>query len=332
LSIGAYAGAHDGQSPVERKIAEIVSRSAGGEGIPCAVVVAAGNAGADDGHFSGELRGGGRLRFEWRLDPRGSAQKKLEIWYRSPAPINVELSLANASDVTGLPVLLEPGRTIPIDLPGSRSGVAEHTPLARGALSRVRILIHPPYLPALLSRPPGEIAFEIRCSAPDIAARPVPLHAWIEREDDPAERPTLYPSCPASTLTTLASAEGAIVVAGYDHHQAPRPAVFPRSSLGPSPWGAADRLPAPTVAAPAGRIWGAWSKTTDFIETSGTGAAAALTAGAVALLMQRAAFQGRQFDSRRAAAMLAAGSSPAWNPRLGDGPLNISPHFEGAVL
>src|SRR5690606_3528963 len=67
LSIGAYGGGHDGRSTVERQIAEISERGAGADNMPCAVVVSAGNAGTEEGHFGGRIEPGRPLSFAWRM-------------------------------------------------------------------------------------------------------------------------------------------------------------------------------------------------------------------------------------------------------------------------
>lgn len=325
LSIGAYAGAHDGQSPVERAITAIVQRSLVAKCPPCAVVVAAGNAGLDDGHFAGTATPGRPLAFAWRMNRDDLTHNKLEIWYRSASPPGVSIALQD--NVGAAPLEITPGLTHVIAAAGVRIGIAEHVQHARGALSRIRILVHPPSIPRhLWPEHSGELSLDIHCTAPDDES--VPLHAWIERDEGLANRSSLYPSTPCATLTNIAAAEGALVVAGFDHHQrGDDPAVFPPSSAGPLPWQEAGARPAPLVAAPAHRVWSARSKSGGFTEISGTSAAAALASGAVALLMQRILGTRRSFDPHRLAERLVA-SHRGWNPRFGYGPVNIAHVFE----
>lgn len=324
LSIGAYSGAHDGRSAVEHKIAELAARGAQGGDLPCAVVVSAGNAGTEEGHFSGEAEPDRPISFAWRMNREDVTQNKLEIWYRSEKPLEVVLSpgagIAEALNIS-------PGRTRAIELCGVRVGIADHVPDARAPLSRVRILLHPPFVPDHVWPATGELSFDI-CCATDGSGR-TRIHAWIERDDGLGNRSTLNPSDPASTLSGLAAAEGAIVVAGYDHHRASEhPDVFPQSSLGPLPWG--GRGTAPLVCAPGHRIWGARSKTAGFIETSGTSAAAAFTSGVMALLMQRLA-RSRSLDPIGIADLLIAPDRRrAWSPRFGLGAINVA-HVLGEV-
>jgi len=329
LSIGAYAGAHDGRSEVERKITEIVDRGRRGHGPPCAVVVSAGNAGVEEGHFSGEAGPTRPLTFAWRMTRGDLTQNKLEIWYRSAAPLKISSSHP-AQGGNEAALTISPGRTHTIEAGGVRIGIGDHVHLARAPLSRVRILLHPPYVPEhFWPTDSDELSFELRCAV--TSRERIPVHAWIERDDGLANRSTVYPSHPAATLSSIAAAEGAIIVAGHDHHTGgDAAAVFPPSSLGPAPWSPAQAAHAPLVSAPAHRIWGARSNSSGFVETSGTSAAAALTSGVVALLMQRTSGS-RSFDPRRWAELLVAPDrQQSWSPRFGRGAVNVA-HILGEV-
>ena len=60
-----WAGAHDGRSAVERRITELVKQGESGDGPACAVVVVAGNAGAEDGHFAATVTRETPASFTW---------------------------------------------------------------------------------------------------------------------------------------------------------------------------------------------------------------------------------------------------------------------------
>ncbi|HXF53728.1 MAG TPA: S8 family serine peptidase [Hyphomicrobiaceae bacterium] len=330
LSIGAWAGAHDGCSAVERKIAELAARSESGEGPACAVVVLAGNAGADDGHFAACVSRAAAAEFQWRMGANDPTQNKLEIWYGSESPLRVTLA-AGEGDL-GPTFSLAPGPTHPIRLGGRLVGVAEHATPARGGLSRVRILLHPPYFPRwLAAAAAAEIAWRVRVEAGDSEAV-VPLHAWIERDDGIVERSILLPSHPTSTLAPFACAEGVIAVAAYDHH-AGGSGLFAASALGPRPWGRTS-TEAPLIAAPGHRIWGAKSKSQGFALTSGTSPACALVSGTIALLMQKALREGKRPSREALSASLfgnARFKARRWTPRLGYGPADIGPAMREAT-
>lgn len=291
LSIGAWAGAHDGQSPVERGIADLIlvadDRAAHGCGPLTTVVVGSGNAGVDEGHFSGCVTAASPVFFEWRKNSENPAQNKLEIWYQNnssiEAPLDVRIATPGPSNVS---IAIVPGRTCEIVVRGVRVGIADHVPKVRGDLGRVRVLLYAPLFPEALFETGDDRTsrWGITAAVPaGTVPPPMQLHAWVERDDGIAERSTLMPSHPETTLCCLATVQGALVVAGYDHHQ-DICGVMPVSSLGPGAWTACQ---IPHVAAPGHRIWGARSKSRGFAETTGTSAAVALTSGVLAAALQK---------------------------------------------
>jgi hypothetical protein len=320
LSIGAWAGAHDGCSAVDRKIAELAARGEAGDGPACAVVVVAGNAGADDGHFAADVSRAAPAEFLWRMNADDPTQNKLEVWYEAEIPLRITLALGE-HDRSLASFQLIPGPTHAITLGGRLVGIADHVPCVRKPLSRARILLHPPYFPPWLrAASGGETAWTLRIET-DADAR-VPLHAWLERDDGIVERSTLAPSHPSSTLASFACAEGAIAVAGCDHRAPESGGVFAASSLGPRPWQPSGHDVSPVVAAPGHRIWGAKSKTEGFALTSGTSASCAFVSGAIALLMQEVLREGRRPTREALIASLSGNSgtvSRSWSPRLGYG-------------
>lgn len=295
LSIGAWAGAHDGRSPVERGIAAVLLQAEAacksGRGPLTTVVTGAGNAGVDEGHFAGRVTNNGPVVFGWRNNRKNSekpTQNKLEIWYECGAGKPLPLAIAiTASSNPRLRFEVVPGRTHEVLVDGVRVGIAEHTPSARPGLGRVRVLLYPALFPdGLFDADDDACCWHVSAAAPaGSAPKPVQLHAWIERDDAVNERSTLVPSHPESTLCCLATVPGALVVAGYDHHagiggsDSTSLGVMPVSSLGPAPWSADQR---PHVCAPGHQIWGARSKSRGFVATSGTSAAVALASGALA--------------------------------------------------
>jgi hypothetical protein len=325
LSIGAWAGAHDGRSAVERKITELVANGEAGEGPATAVIVVAGNAGAEDGHFAATVTREAPASFTWRMGADDPTQNKLEIWYEGVAPLGV--ALAPVAHATAR-FCITPGPTQPILLGDRLVGIADHVVGAREPLSRVRILLHPPYLPRWLTAASGaEVAWTLQLGTE--ADTRISVHAWLERDDGIAERSTLDPSHPTSTLATLACAEGAIAVAAHDHQGAGSAGLFAASALGPKPWQRPGDGPAPIVSAPGHCIWGARSKTQGFTLTSGTSAACAFVSGAIALLMQEALGEGRR-PTRETLLGTLLPADQSWSPRFGYGPASIR-HRAGEV-
>jgi hypothetical protein len=295
LSIGAWAGAHDGRSPVETTIGEIIAQAdhawRRGLGPRTIVVAGAGNAGADEGHWHGMVT--------QRAYPTDSS------------PVAVTLTLPD-----GVPFALAPGRTHEIVATGTRIGIAEHGCAGRGNLSCVRLLIHPQRLPArLFDGAATTCSFRVHLARDASGATPV--HAWIERDDGALERSWLSPSHAAGSLCCLATIPGALVVAGYDHWAAVATGdtgVMPASSLGPAPWLGDHDGSLPHVAAPGHDIWGARSKSRGFAQTTGTSAAVALVSGAIA----------HHLGIAGAGVRLPRGNRP-WSPRFGHGPFHLDP-------
>lgn len=315
LSIGASAGAHDGCSAVEQAIDDLARRGDAGRGPSVTVVAAAGNAGADDGHFATHLAPGQRASFSWRMDAADPTQNKLEIWYDGGAPLSVTLSHPEWGS------LARPMGDITdqIVVAGRRIGIADHVRHASGQLSRVRLLLHPPYFPPAHSNPADEYRLDVLLEA----ASRTNVHAWVERDDGLCERSSLHPAYPLSTLTPLACARQVIAVAGYDQSTG-EPGLFARSSLGPKPWYTrSGDTQAPLVAAPAVGIWGARSKSRDYARTTGTSAATALVSGLIARIQQRAAEAGRRLahpdlvDATVGIMSRGRARSLDWSPRFG---------------
>lgn len=341
LSLGAAAGAHDGCSPVERCITNVIEHGDSSGGLPTVVVLAAGNAGADEGHFAGEARSQEPATFTWRMATADPTPNKLEIWYSGCAPLQAELLLGADADDERPPLAsfdIGVGPTVPVVLGGRLAGIADHVLNVRNSLSRVRIILHPPYFPRALPRDAcGDVVFTLRLTA--LAEGRVHVNAWLERDDGLAERSCLSPCHPAGTLGSIAMAEGAIAVAGFDHRAGPTASsLFALSSLGPPPWQGKSATAAPHIAAPGLGIWGARSKSSGFSRTSGTSPAAALVSGACALLMQAEAAAGRRVRSGQIRDRLMALARPldadgagAWSPRYGWGAVNVQ-HLLGEGL
>ena len=335
VSLGTWAGAHDGGSPVERELARIAALGEAGAGPPCIVVIGAGNAGNEQGHFAGRVTPAQPVSFDWTMHAADPTQNKLEIWSRSTEPSAMTLSLGDM-----LQFDLAPGPTRAVVAGGQRIGLVEHVSDVSPGLSRVRVILHPPCFAdaaavrAVMGSDPT-LSWRIEVSSGGGSGGD--LHAWLERDDGTLERSTLAPFTTASTLSCLAGAAGAIVVGGFELDVATDGTVggarrFPWASHGPLPWGGdSSAACVPHLAAPAHGVVGAKSKSTGFAYTSGTSAAAAFVSGAAALLIEQAVRAGRR--PRRAdllAALLGdsgegadSRSAAAWDPQIGFGPLAL---------
>lgn|GEM_PF-607203 len=252
LSVGTWSGAHDGRSDVARRIDEIIRRSDAGEGPPVAIIVGAGNAGADEGHLALELAPGDTSEIVWRFRANAASADKLEVWFDAPGNTSAEefdrpgltfrLRARLHSPAPGsreyCDFEIQPGATHPLEINGVRVGVADCSFRAnrfgadragRDNLGCVRISLFPPlFCEQLASDADGFIDWTLSAiHEPGHGGRDghigsfqnhtetVQLHAWRKRNDDPL-RSTLIGSTRAATLCDFACAEGAIVVGGYD--------------------------------------------------------------------------------------------------------------------
>lgn len=133
LSLGTWAGAHDGRSHVERTIADVVARGAEGDETVAAVVVPTGNAGADRGHASGVVRPGMPWSVEWLFADASSTLEKLEVWYEADRPLTAVVDVGSSVERT----MVDIGRTADLRIAGRRFGVADHRFAARDRKSVV---------------------------------------------------------------------------------------------------------------------------------------------------------------------------------------------------
>jgi hypothetical protein len=338
LSLGASAGAHDGASPVEQRITDLVAQGTVRGELPTVVVVAAGNAGVDEGHFSAEVLPGRMAELIWRMCIADPTPNKLEIWYRGKGALRVELLLGGAHCLSSAlaQFAIAPGPTVPLIIGGRLAGIGDHKLGVRNGLSCVRVILHPPYFPDAMPRDAfGDVSFRLQFTAPSDEAEAVHVNAWLERDDGLKERSSLSPCHPMGTLGSIALAKGAIAVAGFDHRESSTgSALFALSALGPAPWPHLAGQRNPHIAAPGLGIWGAKSKTRGFARTSGTSPAAAIASGAVALMMQHMTMSSRPIrahDIRERLAEFARPLEPkcgeAWSARYGWGAINVDRLF-----
>ena len=214
LSIGAWAGGHDPEAPVNRAIDALGTtdqcttdrctthrwrtsdkwRATDEQACEpmVAVVAGTGNAGAEQGHMTGQVSGHvsgdvaarNAMTFACAFAPGNSSQNKLEIWSNCPGGISVEVTAPFANGRTLLTLDGTVCGTVPISLSdGQVIGIGENRGLVRGGLYGVRLLLHPAAVPALLTA-----GAWLEVSAFDITVRPAQgdqsgrVHAWLERD------------------------------------------------------------------------------------------------------------------------------------------------------
>jgi hypothetical protein len=294
LSIGSWAGAHDGRSMVERSIADVVAAGAAGRGPATVVVVPTGNAGALRQHYAGRATAAAPANLVWNFAADDTTSNKLEIWYGGPAPLGVALTAPEGAAVFDLTA----GPTRPLVVGDALVGIAEHTIAASGPLNRIRVALAANLLPRRTTRAGETVGWSFRLSVPE-AGRAADIRAWVERNDGTAHPSTLSPHTRSGTLSGIACADGALVVGGRDPDD---PTYDDVSGAGPHPWTAA---PLPHVFAPWRNVRCARSKTWNFTTTTGTSAATALVAGGMAAVMGHVIAETGSDPERTRAALLA---------------------------
>lgn len=361
LSIGAWSGSHASGDLVDRALAAILAeggqgrqatddgdtrrRPGRGVGPMIAAIAATGNAGADRGHVAGPLSASRSLRFVWAFDPVCAGPSKLEIWAEGAGALSVVLRSRSAGGAVSI-VLDDAacGTKALVTTDGRLVGIADIRGATRDGLTCARLILHPS-LPTPPLRTAQGCTFDVEVRAHAGGRRAGGegwAHAWIERGGTARPTAALLDVCgrraPAmaheGSLTSLACAASVISVAGLDQSRGAASALA-MSGSGPRPWcrGTGRRRqdwPAPLIAAPAHRLFGARSKTNGYMRGSGTSAAAALVSGAAALAMQAAGSVGRRLDRAQLLHALlgrrvARDDVRAWRPDIGFGALRFDP-------
>ncbi len=294
LSIGSWAGAHDGGSRVERSISEVIAAGASGRGPVTTVILPTGNAGALRQHFTGRATAAAPATVVWSLAADDTTSNKLEIWYSGPAPLGVSLTAPQGAAVFDLTA----GPTRPLVVGDTLVGIAEHTIAASGPLNRVRIALVANRLRCWTTGTGEMCSWSFRLSVPE-AGKAAEIRAWVERNDGTLRPSTLTPHARSGTLSGIACAGGALVVGGQDPSD---PTYDDIPGTGPHPWTSA---PLPHVLAPWRDVRCAWSRTSDFTSTSGTSAATALVAGAMAAVLSEVLAGAGSDPARKHAALYA---------------------------
>jgi Subtilase family len=276
LSVGRTVGSHDGTSPFEQGMHELLESAPGR-----AIAQSAGNYRSAHLAVHGQLRDGGQRELRWMIDPRDSTPTEIDAWYsgndrfvvhlRSPTGRHwVEVKLGEVVDLS-----TEEGELI------GRAYHRKNDPNNND--NHIDVFLYP-------NAPAG--TWRMRLSGEYVIHGG--YHAWIERELSGAggqSRFDAHLTSPSYTLGTIATSPLVLTVGAVDSHSDGEPlARF--SSCGPT---RDERRDKPELLAPGVRILaarsiprGAKRQEGLLVELSGTSMAAPHVTGTIAVMFEAA--------------------------------------------
>lgn len=297
LSLGTNGGPHDGTTLVEQAFDEMLT-------VPGrAIVIAAGNSWEHGSHASGTVAAGSDRTLTWKIQQADQTGNEIEVWYPGADSLSATLI---APDNTRLgPVAL--GRTVNITLDGVRIGRIIHRQNdPNNGDNHLDILLHA-----------GLAAGDWKVEMHNPGNRPVPFHAWIERDDFGRSQFGPTDDDRAFTIGSISCGRRTIVVGSFDATVPNRSLSF-FTSEGPT----RDGRQKPEISAPGHGIIAASSRSQSTTRKSGTSMAAPHITGLVALMFQ---VGGHELTSEDITFALQSTARPipdhslAWHSRYGTG-------------
>jgi subtilisin family serine protease len=275
LSVGSTAGSHDGTSPVEQGMHELLRGSAGR-----AISQSCGNYRSADLAVHGRLQDGEHRDLSWIIDPADTTPNELDAWYSGKDRFIVALRPPHGADF----LQVELGKAATIVHGGAVVGRIYHRKNdPNNDDNHIDIFLY-------TNAPPG--TWTVRLIGDYVINGR--YHAWIERDlAKPGAQSRFDPNAasPAYTLGTIATSPLVITVGAYDAHAEDAP-LAPFSSCGPTRDERRDKpeLLAPGVDVLAARSIprGAARQEGLLVERSGTSMAAPHVTGVVAALFEAA--------------------------------------------
>jgi endonuclease G len=290
ISQGMNAGAHDGRSALELGFEHF---SDGGRMPGRVVVKSAGNERDRQGHAEVTLLAGAVETLHWECDPAPGHRPSLELWWRSANRYSFRVLEPLPPDQATKPWPEgEPPRAASATLDRANPEV-EGKFKGKGSYRMSFVQRHPDNGDSVLRLDVSnsvaqmdKVVWSIEIEAHRVIQQGE-IHAWIERDGPPRSRFPKHAS-ERMTLTVPGTAYSVITVGAIQAGDRIR--VNATSSYGPT----RDERPKPEVAAPGFRISAARGGTAgDVITKDGTSMAAPHVAGAVALVLSKAARAGR---------------------------------------
>jgi Subtilase family len=272
ISLATNGGPHDGSTPVECGIDQLVSATPNR-----AVVVAAGNSFDRSIHAFGSVTNGGKVGLKWRIPPEDPSSNELEVWFSGKD--RYTLDVFDPQDKRQLTV--EPG-------------LFNVVRVGEGIISAHNRLSDPNNddntIDVFFDRnvPDGDWTIQLHGDS----VKDGTFHAWIERDEIRQShfvsvKGESYEVNDDCTIGSISCGKKTIVVGAYDAHQASKP-LFKNSSAGKT----RDNRNKPEVSAPGDLVLVAESKEISRNRQSGTSLSAPAVTGIVALMLAEAKARG----------------------------------------
>jgi phosphatidylserine/phosphatidylglycerophosphate/cardiolipin synthase-like enzyme/subtilisin family serine protease len=274
MSLGRHGGSHDGRSPLERGIDNLLSSTLG-----CSVIMSTGNYQKGRTHTHGRLRPGSKRTVGWLINPEDITPNELEIWYGERDIFKVSVTLPGGSQRFDANL----GQRVSILFNGTEVGKIYHRecePNSGQRHAEIRLYA---------GAPAGH--WKITIQGIDVVDGR--HHVWIEKDKGTVNQSRLDENDATQryTINSICNGTRTIAVGGFDSTTSER-CLAPFSSCGPT----RDGRQKPDVLAPAVRVLAARSTpagshqpiSSALTEKSGTSMAAPHVTGCVALIFEAA--------------------------------------------